>query len=60
MMRKMRCRSSEPQPEQRGNRPFGAMRPFGPGSNSVEPQMGQAPAAFWLSALALALITPSS
>jgi hypothetical protein len=42
MMRKMRCRSSDRHPEQRGSRPFGASRPFGPGSKAVDPQIGHA------------------
>jgi hypothetical protein len=41
----MRCRSSDLHPAQRGIAPFGAIRPFGPGTNSVQPQIGQAPPA---------------
>src|SRR5688572_30948849 len=60
MMRKMRCRASERQVEQRGRRPFGAMRPFGPASNLCEPQIGHAAVEMEASALAFMLGTASS
>jgi hypothetical protein len=41
MMRKMRWRSRDWQPAQRGILPFGAIRPFGPGTKTVDPQIGQ-------------------